>query len=244
MIFESEQQHLPNIKPLSRKSRKKGKQSDGRKAIVALFLITVLASALFYLQAEIPKVWEEITAPRVIFNLPEKPFNPESVLVQIKSLTRGLSGTYGVYVYRLDSKESYGINKDEVFPAASLNKLPVMVTAYQQAEQGKIDLTTEYTLQETDKIGGAGILQSKPVGTKYTYRQLIEYMAQYSDNIAFKIMRRVVGEDIVNQMTPEEMGTLLKKLYQGELISQEYQKELLQFLTKTTFEDRIPQGVP
>lgn len=243
MVFKAEQQHFPGVKPIKKRD-KKDRRGDGRKAIVALFTITVLASALFYLQAEAPKIWEKITAPRVISRLPKEHFDPSPVLDQIKDLTQDLSGTYGVYVYRFQDREDYGLNERKVFPAASLNKLPVMISAYQQAEQGKLDLEAKYILKESDKVQGAGILYSKPAGTKYTYRQLIEYMGQYSDNTAFKVMRRVTGETILDQATPEEIGILLKKLYEGELINQEHQNELLQFLTNTDFEDRIPKGVP
>ncbi|MBU3956963.1 class A beta-lactamase-related serine hydrolase [Patescibacteria group bacterium] len=243
MVFKAEQQHFPGVKPIKKRD-KKDRRGDGRKAIVALFTITVLASALFYLQAEAPRIWEKITAPRVISRLPKEHFDPSPVLDQIRDLTQDLSGTYGVYVYRFQDREDYGLDERKVFPAASLNKLPVMIAAYQLAEQGKINLETEYVLKETDKVQGAGVLQSKPAGTKYTYHQLIEYMAQYSDNTAFKVMRQVTEETTLDQATPEEIGILFKKLYEGESINQEHRDELLQFLTNTGFEDRIPKGVP
>lgn len=243
MAFKAEQQHFPGVKPI-RKRERKNERGDERKSIAILFVVTILASALFYLQAEAPKIWERITSPRIISHLPGTYFEPSPVLQQIKGLTQGLSGTYGVCVYRFQDSHDYGLNEKKVFPAASLNKLPVMIAAYQQAEEGKLDLETEYILQEADKVQGAGILQSKPAGTKYTYRQLIEYMAQSSDNTAFKVMCRVTEETTLDQATPEEIGILLKKLYEGELINQERRDELLQFLTNTDFEDRIPKGVP
>jgi len=243
MIFKAEQQHFPGVKPVKKKERK-AKRGDERKAIAALFVITVLASALFYLQAEAPKIWERITAPRIISHLPEKYFDPGPALNQIKDLTQDLSGTYGVYVYRFKDGKDYGLNERKVFPAASLNKLPVMIAVYQQAEQGKLDLETEYVLKEADKVQGAGVLLSKLAGAKYTYLQLIEYMGQYSDNTAFKVMRQVTGETILDQATPEEIGILFKKIFEEEIISDEHRDELLQFLTNTDFEDRIPKGVP
>jgi beta-lactamase class A len=244
MVFKSEQQILPGVKPAKKKLEKKGKRSDGRKAIVVLFMITVLASALFYLQTEAPRIWEKITSPRIISKLPEGRFNPQPTIKKIRELTRDLTGTYGVYVYRLEDGSGYGFNQEKNFPLASLNKLPVMIAAYQQAEEGKIDLETEYELQEKDKLKGAGVLQEKPAGAIYTYRELIEFMAQYSDNSAFKVMRQVTGEEIIEEMTPEAVGQLFKELYQEKIISNEYRDELLEFLTETNFEDRIPQGVP
>lgn len=244
MIFKSEQQPLPGVKPIKKKPEKPGRHGDGRRAIVALFLITILASVLFYLQTEVPRIWEKITAPAIISNLPGRRFDPNPVLDQIESLTEDLSGTYGVYVYRFADGHDYGLNKKRAFPIASLNKLPIMIALYQQAEKGEIDLETEYVLQEADKAEGAGILQSKSAGASFTYRQLVEYMAHYSDNTAFKIIRRVTGEETIGEMTPEEAGSLFKSLYQEKIISDEHRDELLQFLTETDFENRIPQGVP
>lgn len=260
MVFKSEQQSLSGVKPPLKKLEKKEKLGDGRKTIAVLFIITVLASSLFYLQTELPKIWEKITAPQVISNLPVKRFDPNPVLEKIKDLTKNLSGTYGVYVYRFANGNNYGINQERAFPAASLNKLPLMIAIYQEAERGKIDLETKYILQEKDKVSGAGILQSKPAGTSYAYRQLIEYMAQYSDNTAFKIMRRIIGDETINktianlgmkktslaknETTPQDIGILFKKLYQEKRINNEHQDELLKYLTKTGFEDRIPKGIP
>jgi beta-lactamase class A len=247
MVFkfkaQTEQQTLPGVPPFKKRERKESR-GDGRKAIVVLFIITVFASLLFYLQAELPQIWKKVTAPAIISSLPQGTSDTRTVIKQIKDLTQPLNGTYGVYVYRLEDGREYGVNEDQIFPAASLNKLPVMMAAYQQAEKGKIDLETRYTLKEGDKVEGAGLMQNKPAGSQYSYRQLIEYMAQNSDNTAFKIIRQIVGEDIVEQMTPRQVGEIFQKLYQGELINQEDKEELLQFLTKTSFEDRIPQGVP
>jgi beta-lactamase class A len=243
MVLKSEQQRFPGVKPVKKKERK-DKRSDGRKAIVVLFVITVLASVLFYLQAEVPKIWERITAPAIISKLPQEKTDTGPVLEQIEDLTEGLVGTYGVYVYRFEDGVDYGLNEKRNFPAASLNKLPVMIAAYQQAEQRELDLETEYSLNEKDKVQGAGVLQSEPAGTQYTYRQLLEYMGQYSDNTAFKVMRRVTEEVTLEQATPEEIGDLFRQIYEGELINQRHQEELLRFLTETDFEDRIPQGVP
>lgn len=243
MIFKAEQQHFPGVKPVKKKE-KIDKRSDGRKVIIVLFVVTVLASLLFYLQTEIPKIWQKITAPKIISHLPREEFDFKPVLNQIETLTQDLSGIYGVYVYRFKDGQDYGFNEDKDFPAASLNKLPVMIAAYQQAEQNKLNLDAEYTLKEADKVSGAGILQTKSAGTKYSYRQLLEYMGQNSDNTAFKIVRQAVGEVLIDQITPREVGDLFEDIYQREVINQEHQEELLRFLTKTEFEDRIPHGVP
>jgi len=262
MLFKRpKQETLPGIKPPEKKEKKKERKKGSRWPIVGLFIFTVLASLVFYLKTEAPKVWQRITAPIVISTLPEeKRFEPSPVLAEIESLTQGLSGTYGLYVYRFQDENEYGRHQNEVFPAASLIKLPVILALYQQAEKGEISLESKYALVERDKVVGAGVLQGQKVGTVYTYRQLAEYMGRDSDNTAFRAMRRILGDKVIeeaiknlgmaktslkkNETTPQEIGLLFKKLYLGKIVSGEHKEEILGFLTKTSFEDRIPVGVP
>jgi beta-lactamase class A len=261
MIFKTEQQEIPQLKPLLKKPPKKEPPRGGRWTIFWLFLATLLGSLIFYLKTEFPVFWRKATAPLVISNLPqERKFDPSPVLSEIENLTKDLRGSWGVYVYRLDSKESYGIKKDEVFPAASLVKLPVMLRLYQEAEAGNINLETKYKLTEKSKIFGAGILQNKTAGTTYPYRQLAEFMGQYSDNTAFGVLVKILGKEKIqqtidelgmrktfflkNETSPEDMGIFFQKLYQGNILTNEHGEEILGFLSKTAFEDWIPAGVP
>ena len=135
-----------------------------------------------------------------------------------------------------------------------------MICFYQEIEKGDLNPETKYTLKEADKVLGAGILQGKASGSTYTYKQLVEFMGQYSDNTAFKVIRQVLGEakiqETINQMgmtktslkefttTPADVGLLFQKLYQGKLINDEHRDEMLGFLTKTAFEDWLPKGLP
>jgi len=226
------QQELPEVKKI-RKKKLKPSLIDGRWAIVSLFLITAVASLFFYLKTEAPLLWQKITSPAIISTLPGR-FNPAPVLSEVESLTKDLRGDYGFYVYRLDSKESYGIKRDEVFPAASLIKLPVMLTAYQEAEKGNLELND--------------------------YREMVEAMGKRSDNAAFNQLVNLLGEEKIqatidnlgmsktsfenNDTTPADIGLFFKELYGGEIISDEHRDEILDFLTETEFEDRIPAGIP
>lgn len=260
MVFKAEQQKISQVES-PKKTRKKQPPKGGRWTVVALFLFTLLTIAIFYLKAELPLFWQKMTAPLVITNISqEKKFDPAPILNEIRSLTKDLRGTYGVYVYRFDDQNEYGLHQNEIFPAASLIKLPVILALFQEAEAGRVNLEAKYKLVEKDKIGGAGILQGKPAGTTYTYHQLAELMGQYSDNTAFGVLRRILGDEKIEQIikqlgmnktslkenktSPEDIGIFFKKLYQREILTPEHGGEILAFLTKTAFEDWIPAGVP
>lgn len=268
MIFKKapEQQAIPQIEPLlEEKPVKKRRQrlvKKDRYLILFLLSLTLLASLFFYLKTEFVPFWQKLTGPLIITSgqPPAPKFDPTPVLDQIEALTQNLRGTYGIYVYQLESQNQYGLNQDQVFPAASLMKLPVMIAFYQQVETDKLDPEQEYQLQQKDIRSGAGMLQGKPLGSAYTFRQLVEHTAHYSDNTANQVLTRILGAEIIRQTisqigmkdtsfkdyttTPQDIGLLLSKLYQGQLINRENQQELLGFLTKTAFEERIPAGVP
>jgi len=268
MVFTPEQQTIPQVQPLLKKPKRPKLTNGDRLLIIGLFLTTVFLSGFLYFQPQvagffqkIKKAPEKITSPLVITGGKEmKKFDPSPVLEEIKNLTKDLLGTYGVYVYRFEDGQGYGLHQNEIFPAASLMKLSVILTLYQEAEAGKIDLETEYKLLEKDKRGGAGILQSRPVGEVYTYRRLAELMGQYSDNTANNVLVKILGPQKIQQTidnlgmkktnfaeyetTPQDIGLFFRKLYGGGVVTNQHKEEILKFLTKTGWEDRIPAGVP
>jgi len=268
MAFEGEQQAIPQVKPLLKKPEKPKLTNGDRLLIIGLFLTTVFFSGFLYFQPQISaffqkikKTPEKITSPLVITGGKEvKKFDPTPVLEEIKNLTKDLLGTYGVYVYRFEDGKEYGLHQNEIFPAASLMKLPVILTLYQEAEAGKINLEEEYKLLEKDKRGGAGILQSRPVGEVYTYRKLAELMGQYSDNTANNVLVKILGPEKIQktidslgmkktnfakyETTPQDIGLFFRKLYEDGVVTSQHKEEILKFLTKTGFEDRIPAGIP
>lgn len=260
-----QQQVIPEVKPLLKKPKRPKLNNKDRLTILMIFFATVLASSFFYFKEKIEnlpkKILEPIIQPLVITSDSEvKKFDPSSVLGEIKNLTENLVGHYGIYVYRFSDGQEYGIRQRETFPAASLMKLPVMLTLYQEVEAGRIDLETKYKLTEVDKRGGAGILQSRPAGEFYSYRKLAELMGQYSDNTANNILVKILGEkkiqgtiDVLGmkktnfanyETTPEEIGIFFRRLYKEKIVSEKHKEEILRFLTKTGFEDRIPAGLP
>jgi beta-lactamase class A len=258
----------------SEKNPKKKKQAIKnwgkweRFFVFFILFITSLASALLAVWA---REWKLPGLPRI--SLPTSLFEETFVLTgerqsnpydkiknQFEALTKDLSGVYGFYVYRLGSDESYGMWENELFPAASLIKLPVMIAFYQELEQGKVNPDGQYKLKETDKIAGAGSLQLKSEGTLISYREMIELMGKQSDNSAFGIIKRLLGEDQIqelidylgmkntslanNQTTPADIGTLFFALWQGEVVSQQSRDQILDYLTDTIYEDWIPKGIP
>jgi len=229
---------------------------------------TILAIFGVILYRERENLLGKILGPQVVITQVLTPTPPsvtptpkfEKEEAQIKKLNTDLKGTYGVYVQDLITGESYGVNTDKIFTAASLTKLPVLLTLYREAEAGNLNLDTKYSLKTADKRVGAGNLQYKSAGTLITYRQMAELMGQQSDNTAFHILSEILGSQKIqriiddlgmkqtsfgkNETSPTDMGKLFYQLFRENLLVRDDRDELLSFLTKTIWEDRIPAGIP
>lgn len=184
----------------------------------------------------------------------------QRVVMDFKNLTDDLTGDYGFYVVGVNSSRAYGLNENDSFTAASLLKLPVAITLYKEAEEGTINLDSIYTLQDSDKVGGNGVLFSSPAGSRFTYRKLVQYMLHESDNTAFNIFEKVLGarkiQDTILSLgmkqtsiyddvtTPKDMAMTLKMIKSGELLNRGDADELLSFLEGTSFDSWLAAGVP
>jgi beta-lactamase class A len=247
------------IKPWSKKER---------VLVFWVLFVSVFASGILALSA---RSWKLPNLPRI--KLPT--FKGETIVIEgnkggekkareaislFSNKVRPLSGVYGLYVVRLADGSSYGVNEDEIFEAASLIKLPVMVGMYMEAEDNNLDLEDEYTLKSSDKIGGSGSLSSEPEGTVVSYRELVEYMGKESDNTAFGVAKGILGEEKIseiideigmkdtsleeNETTPHDIGIFFSKLWDGQIITQDNKDELLSYMTDTIYEAWIPEGLP
>src|SRR5262245_64188223 len=85
----------------------------------------------------------------------------QSLSERLMPLISAHEGDVAVAVKHLKTGESFSHKADEPMPTASLIKLPVMVEAYRQASEGKIDLGTMVMFKDEDKTPGSGILSTQ-----------------------------------------------------------------------------------
>jgi beta-lactamase class A len=115
-------------------------------------------------------------------------------------------GKVAVAVKYLDGGESYRYHADQVMPTASLIKFPVMIEAYRQAADKKVDLDSFITLKKEDKVGGSGILTYHfSDGSKFRLRDAVRLMIAFSDNTATNLVLDAVGIG-ATAATMEKMG--------------------------------------
>lgn len=120
------------------------------------------------------------------------------LLERIKESSEGFEGILGVAVKHLDSGEMASLNGDELFPTASVFKVPVIVELYRQVESGIVSLDEKVILRGEDKVPGSGILKELSPGLPVTLRDLTALMMIVSDNTATDLIVEKVGKANVN----------------------------------------------
>jgi len=111
-----------------------------------------------------------------------------------------------------DPENRLSLNADEVFPTASIIKVPVLLEFYRQAEEGTLDPEEARPLCEEDKVGGSGVLQHLGAGsTVLTLEDYVRLMINLSDNTATNVVIDLVGMDSVNGLL-EHLGLVTTRL--------------------------------
>ncbi len=107
-------------------------------------------------------------------------------------------GKLGISVKHLGTGEATSLNGDDLFPTASVFKVPVIVELYRRVEAGTLSLEDKIVLREGDKVPGSGILKELSEGLELTVRDLTELMMILSDNTATDLLTEMVGKENVN----------------------------------------------
>lgn len=178
----------------------------------------------------------------------------------IKPILENHEGTYGVYFEDLKSGNSFGLNEDQSFYAASLAKVPLLIGTFIAIEKKELNFNTLLTYQEKDFEEGDGSIQNDPYGTTYTLEQVLTKLCKESDNVAKNMLFRTVKSSHLRQVldtagaqatdlkdnfsTAKDISSFFKLIYENRLTSAESGKKMLDLLTDTTTEDRLPEPLP
>ncbi|WP_306600833.1 serine hydrolase [Geothrix sp. 21YS21S-2] len=107
-------------------------------------------------------------------------------------------GRVGVFIQSLDTRETFSLRADEVFPAASTIKLALLLELYRQCEKPGPRLTDPYAVDPRDLAEDSAILGNLAPGTRLTLHDLALFTVVVSDNSATNILIDRVGMDRVN----------------------------------------------
>lgn len=171
-------------------------------------------------------------------------------------------GEYGIVMWQPGSGTRATVDSRESFSAASLAKLPVLLALYREAAEGRLSLDERIEVSASDIRPGTGVLQDEPPGTTMTLRECAEYLMKESDNTAWKMLENRLGEQRIQSelaragadstryeyarhtTTPDDTLKLLQRISDPAYTSPEHSREMLSAMTHTSFEGRLPRGLP
>ena len=105
-----------------------------------------------------------------------------------------------IYVWEYGSKSYVNINADEVYPAASIIKIPILVEMFREIEQGRFSLNDKMILEDYYRASGSGKLQYSQGGIAHSMDYLAKIMIENSDNSSTNmIMAKMGGMPEVNR---------------------------------------------
>ncbi|MFA6636616.1 MAG: serine hydrolase, partial [Candidatus Omnitrophota bacterium] len=235
---------------------------------LAVIFFVVLAAFIFFVRDEHIKNAEKEREIAAFYAQKETEW--QDLSIKLRSEISRFRGTSGIFIRDLKFGFEFTHNENELFPSASLAKIPIMAAALKAAHEGILDLGLEVRLNNSDKMPGAGKLKSMSAGTVFTFKELLGLMMSISDNTATNMVTRVLGMEYINNAieefglqnsrlnrrvadyeardgglenytTPRDMALILDNMYRGKLVSGDASRDCLELLSDPKSRDRIPK---
>lgn len=198
----------------------------------------------------------------------------ERMVRDLSSAAARHPGRVAIMLKDLQTGRTWSYHPDDLFPSASLIKVPVMASAFFKIREGELGLSQKLTLRRRLRVGGSGSLKWRHDGTKYTVKELLLRMMTESDNTATAMILDELGIGYAQQAFPRmglmytgiypegmsikggrvknenyttarEMTMLMEKIYRGELVDRESSALMLEFLKKPKpVPARLAKGLP
>ena len=182
---------------------------------------------------------------------------------------RRFPGEVGVYYRVLGTNTVWTRDPDRPLIAASLIKLPIMVTAFRDIGLGLADPDERFRIEAKDKMPSCGALAYMHDGLEVTLTDLVTLMIILSDNTAANLlidrltMPRVNGameelaipgvalrrrlfdaeqaaRGVENTVTARGMGVLLERIAAGTLLGGRADEAMLAILRSQRLNGKLP----
>ncbi len=176
-----------------------------------------------------------------------------------------LADSVSIYFRDLNSGHWTGVNENDSYVAASLIKVPIMISYYKNTES-KPDILSQLIKFE----GGTDLNATqnfKPalslrVGQIYSVGELIDSMIRYSENNAAEVLTRYADSGLIERtyhdldipiidnasqeqiFTPRDYSYFFRALYNETYLNHEMSERALRLLSQTEFKDGLVAGVP
>lgn len=183
-------------------------------------------------------------------------------------------GRVAIYIKDLKTGRAWTHNPDDLFPAASLIKVPILIATFYRLREGGLSLDERLKLTRLNRRGGSGSLKWQRDGYTLTVRDALYHMIMESDNTATQMILERIGIGYVQQQFPRmgllytgiyeegmsikggrvahenyttarEMEMLFEKIYRGEAVDKPSSDMMMEILKKPkAVASRLQKGMP
>lgn len=98
-----------------------------------------------------------------------------------------------IFVWDYESGKYADIKASELYPSASIIKIPVLIQLFKSIEANQLTIYDEMELTPYYQSEGSGDLQKRAIGSKYTIDKLAREMITKSDNTATNMIMSAIG---------------------------------------------------
>ena len=242
-----------------------------KKRLTTIILFLILLCVCIFFAFNLYQTYRQIKSAHILTKNKKRAWL--ALTKNIENKVSHFNGKACIIIKDFDTGWEISLNENTPIPSASLVKVPIMISCFYAAQDGKINLSDSIIIKRSDKVGGSKIIGNAPAGSSFTVEELLRPMITQSDNAAanalidflgfetlktyFKklglkntnISRRMMDfeerkEGVENYTTAEDMAYLLEGLYKNKILNKDYSLKCLELLKDQKINDRIPRKLP
>lgn len=185
---------------------------------------------------------------------------------KVSELAARCGGRIGLVIETAEGRIE--INHTDKFSAASLIKVPILITGLRQYDLGSLSLEETLPISPLNRVGGAGVLQALSKDLNLKIIDLMALMITVSDNTATNQLIDRLGRNEINQCmkalnlhntvlnrkmmdfealrkgldnctTPADILTCIKVIDQGRFLTKDSSRQAFAILEKQQFKNKL-----
>ncbi len=193
---------------------------------------------------------------------------------ELEAIAASHTGTCTFALTDIATGGHIGRDEDDLMPAASLIKVPILIGLYQAVHERRIALDNRITFRDEHRFPGSGVLQRMSTGVEMSVRDAAVLMIIISDNVATNMVADLVGHDTINEQqrrmgceqttlferwseklvgldvrktwvsTARELARNLELIARHEAVSPEASEDMLRILRRQDYRHELSRELP
>ena len=205
---------------------------------------------------------------------PGGPPTDSTLQAALEQLAGSVRGRVGIYVRHLSTGRTAAVHADEVFPTASMVKVPILIGTFDAIARGELSFTQPLVYTDSLLYEGHDLIGALEDSATIPLSQAALMMITTSDNTASLWLQGLVGGPAINrwldehgfdstrvnsrvpgredartrygwgQTTPREMAELLVAIREGRAVSRAASEEMYRHLTRIYWTGEALSRIP